>query len=246
VWARYFFSIPFLLPLLVARYSPRQILAYASPLELLRGVSIVVVTVSYFGAIQYLPLADALGLLFVYPLLATGLAVAFLGERVKTRVLGLSVFSFLGAVLIIKPGFSAFNIGSVLALVAALAVSVNIVLSRKLSQTTPTLVAVFITSAVGLLAVAPIVPFFWVAPTSDQWWQLAILGAISALFSWLIYAAMAKAPATILAPFGFSEIVAVTIFGYLFFGDLPDGFSVLGIAVIIVAGIGIAASSEPD
>ena len=244
VWARFFFSIPILLPLIATRYSARQILSYARPLELWRGVSIAVVTFCYFGAIQYLPLADALGLLFIYPLLATALAVAFLGEKVKSVVLGLSVVSFLGAMLVIKPGFSAFNPGLVLALAAALAVAVNIVLSRKLAQTTPILVAVFITSVVGVAVSLPFLPFFWTTPTIEQWWTLLLLGAISTLFNWLIYLAMTKAPATILAPFGFSEIVTATLLGYLVFGDLPDAVSVLGIAIIICAGIGIAMNAK--
>ncbi|MHA1524189.1 MAG: EamA family transporter, partial [Alphaproteobacteria bacterium] len=172
------------------------------------------------------------------------LAVFFLGEKVRSVVLVLSVVSFLGAMLVIKPGFAALNPGLVLALAAALAVAVNIVLSRKLAENTPTLVAVFVTTIVGVMVSLPALPFFWTPPTPEQWWTLVLLGAISTLFNWLIYAALAKAPATLLAPFGFSEIVTATLLGYLVFGDLPDTVSVLGIGIIICAGIGIAMNAK--
>lgn len=240
VWARYAFGVLPLIPLLYFHMGPGEVRRYFGLLELLRAGSMLAMAIFYFTAIQLMPLADALGLLFLYPLLATGLAVLFLGERVSVTVTVLSVISFIGALLVIRPGYGDVNLGAIFAALSALAVATSIVINRKLAGKTPVFAGMMVATVFGLALSTPVVPFFWVAPSAEQWVLLAAVGVLSSLVTWLLFSAFLHGPASVIAPFGYSEIVAATALGYFIFGDFPDGWSLAGIAIICIAGIVMA------
>jgi len=240
VWARYAFGLLPLIPITIIHMGPAQIWRYCGPLELLRAGSMLAMAVFYFSAIQLMPLADALGLLFLYPLLATGLAVLFLGERVSMTVVGLSVISFTGALMVIRPGFGDVNLGAIFAALAALAVAISIVINRKLAGRTPVFAGMMVATLFGLAVSTPVVPLFWVTPSAEQWMLLAAIGVFSSLVTWMLFSAFLHGPASVIAPFGYSEIVAAVALGYFVFGEFPDDWSLAGILVICVAGIVMA------
>jgi len=240
VWARYAFGLLPLIPLLFVHMGLAEIRRYVGPLELLRAGSMLAMAIFYFSAIQLMPLADALGLLFLYPLLATGLAVLFLGERVSITVVALSVVSFIGALMVIRPGFGDVNLGAIFAGLSALAVAVSIVINRKLAGKTPVFAGIMVATLAGLVLTTPVVPFFWVAPNTEQWVLLIAVGVLSSLVTWLLFSAFLHGPASVIAPFGYSEIVAAVALGYFIFGEFPDTWSAAGIMVICTAGIVMA------
>lgn len=240
VWARFVFALIAVLPWLVLHMGPREILRYITPLEILRGVSAATITFFYVSAIQYMPLADALGLLFLYPLLATGLAVLFLGERVSILLLSLSGLSLAGALLVIKPGFGVLNIGMLFAILAATAISINIVISRKLAGKTPVFAGIVIATCIGTVILSAAVPFVWVPPSATQWGFLIVIGLLYLVVTWSIYTAFLYGKASVIAPFGYSEILMTTALGFYVFGDFPDIYSLTGIAIICFAGVVMA------
>jgi len=237
VWARYAFGVLPLIPLLIVHMGLAEIRRYVGPLELLRAGSMLAMAIFYFSAIQFMPLADALGLLFLYPLLATGLAALFLGERVSATVVVLSVVSFIGALMVIRPGYGDVNLGAIFAALAALAVAISIVINRKLAGRTPVFAGMVVATLAGLILTTPVVPFFWVAPSAEQWALLIVVGVLSSLVTWLLFSAFLHGQASVIAPFGYSEIVAAVALGYFIFGEFPDAWSAAGIIVICVAGI---------
>lgn len=240
VWSRYAFGLPPLIPLLFFHMRPGEIRRYFGPLELLRAGSMLAMAILYFTAIQFMPLADALGLLFLYPLLATGLAILFLGERVSIVVVALSVISFIGALLVIRPGFGEVNLGAIFAALSALAVAISIVINRKLAGKTPVFAGLVVATVFGFVLSTPVVPFFWIAPSAGQWALLVAVGVLSSLVTWLLFSAFLHGPASVIAPFGYSEIIVATALGYFIFGDFPDVWSLVGIGVICFAGIVMA------
>lgn len=240
VWARYAFGLLPLIPLVFFHMKPAEIRLYIGPLELLRAASMLAMAIFYFSAIQLMPLADALGLLFLYPLLATGLAALFLGERVSGVVVGLSVISFIGALMVIRPGYGEVNLGAIFAALAALAVAVSMVINRKLAGKTPVFAGMMVATVFGLVISAPVVPFFWVAPSAEHWALLVAVGVLSSLVTWMLFSAFLHGPASVIAPFGYSEIVAATALGYFIFEEFPDGWALVGITVICLAGIVMA------
>lgn len=244
VWARYSFSALTLLPFLVVHMRPAEILRHFRPLEMFRALALVGITGFYFGAIQFMPLADALGLLFIYPLVATGLAFLFLGERVTGVVIGLSVVSFAGALLVIRPGFGEVNIGALFAVLAALAVATNLVINRKLAGTTPIFAGIVFATFTGLALTTIAAPFFWTTPTFDQWTLMITLGVLSSGVTWMLYSAFSYGPTSVIAPFGYTEILSATALGYFVFGEFPDSWTITGITVICVAGIVMATRNK--
>jgi len=240
VWGRYLFSTVVVLPFVLGRIPLVQFLACATWIEALRAISMLLVTGAYFTAIQYLPLADALGLLLLYPLLASALAALLLDERVGLAKALVMATAFGGALLVVKPGFATWNVGVGFALAAALAVAVNIVITRHLAGRTPIVVGLLYSNLAGLVLSSPFVAFDWRPPSSAEWALLAALGVLMAAATFLIYRAYGSAPTATLAPFGYSEVIAATILGYVVFSDFPDAASILGIAVICACGIWIA------
>ena len=240
VWARYVFALLAITPWLALHMGPREIARFVTPLEVLRGLTVVGMTFFYISAIQFMPLADALGLLFLYPLLATGLAVIFLGERVSMLLIGLSVLSLIGALLVIKPGFGELNLGMVFAILAATAISINIVISRKLAGRTPVFAGIAIATGIGTVVLSIFVPFVWVPPSLAQWGLLVLIGFTYVIVTWSIYTAFLYGKASVIAPFGYSEIIMATALGFYVFGDFPDVWAFSGIAIICCAGVVMA------
>lgn len=240
VWARYAFAMIPLLPMLVLHMRPKDLARHFGTFELVRGLALGGITVFYFSAIQFMPLADALGLLFLYPLVATALASIFLGERVGRLVVALLLVSFSGAMLVIRPGYSDFSLGVPLAVLAALSVAVNIVINRHLAGSTPVFAGIVFATLIGLALSSLAAPFVWAWPTAEQWVLLAMLGLMSLAVTGLLYAAFTHGPASVIAPFGYTEIVAATALGFLVFDDWPDAYSFAGIGLICAAGIVMA------
>jgi drug/metabolite transporter (DMT)-like permease len=198
------------------------------------------ITVAYFTAVQFLPLADALGLLLLYPLISAAMAAVWLGERVGLATMLIMSTAFGGALLVVKPGFATVNIGVFCALGAAVAVALNIVINRHLAGRTPTIVGLFYSSVIGLVISTVLIPFDWTLPDPGQWLLLAVLGLVMAAATYFVYLAFSFAPTATVAPFGYSEVITATVLGYVLFADFPDGASLAGIAVITACGMWIA------
>lgn len=243
-WSRFFFQTLLMLPLFLRTRG--AIVTRALPLHALRGALIALATLLFFTALRYLPLADAISIFFVEPLILTLLSALFLGESVGWRRLTAVVVGFVGALIIIRPSFGALGLPALLPLGTAVSFAVYLILTRKLAQHEYPermqfyaglfggLVMTFALAAGGAADVA-VLSFVW--PDPWQWFLLAGLGVIATTGHLLVVHAFRRAPARLLAPFQYVEIIGATILGLVLFGDFPDAMTWVGVAVIVGSGM---------
>lgn len=240
VFARFLFQSLLIVPLALwndpgAMRRPQHL-----PLQVGRGVLMLIGTFLFFWAIRTMPLADALAVLFVAPLIVTALSPVVLAEPVGIRRWSAVLVGFLGALVVLRPGVGVLQPGALLALGAGTSYAGYILLTRRLSYAAPPLVTLSITSLVGLILTGAVLPAVWVTPDPGHLARMVAMGAIGAGGHYLMIRAYEKAPAALLAPFGYAEIVTATIVGYLWFDDFPDGATWLGIAILIASGVYIS------
>ena len=240
VWGRFFFHFTFILPVMLIRYRADVLKVRQPVLQILRGGFLLGATVCFFWSLKRLAISDALTLLFVSPLLVTCLSPVVLGEHVGIRRWVAVVVGFVGVCIMLRPGGSAFQAASFAALGAGLCHACYIVATRRLSGTAPPLVTLFYTSLFGMVLLSFYVPWHWVAPRPIHFAAMIAIGGIAAGGHYLLIKAFDYAEASVLAPFGYGEIVMATIVGYFGFGDFPDPVTWLGMAVIIGSGVYIA------
>ena len=243
-WSRFFFQTLLMLPLFLRTRGP--ILTPALPLHALRGALIALATLLFFSALKYIPLADAISIFFVEPLILTLLGALFLGESVGWRRLTAVAVGFAGSLVVIRPSFSALGLPALLPLGTALSFAVYLILTRKLAQREypermQFYAGVFggivmsVALAAGELADISVLSFVW--PDRWQWMLLAGLGVIATSGHLLVVHAFRRGPAGLLAPFQYVEIIGATILGLIFFGDFPDATTWVGVAIIVSSGM---------
>jgi len=237
VWARYFVHFMLLCPVLLGRYGTRALWPHRPGLQLVRSALLLTATGLFFGAIAAMPLTDALALVFVSPLVVTALSPVVLGEEVGARRWAAVWVGFAGALIVIQPGFGVFQWAGLLAMGAGVGFACYVLVTRKLARSDPVLVTWTHTALVGAVAMTAVVPIWWVTPSMGDAALMALLGVLAAGGHWCIIRAYERAPASLLAPYGYAELVTATLFGYLVFGDFPMPLTWLGIATITASGV---------
>ena len=236
-WGRYVFTLACILPQLLWRYRGLLLDIPQPGLQLVRGLAQVSATFLFFLTLTFLPLADTVALAFMYPLIVTALAPFVLGETVGWRRYAAVVLGFIGALVIIRPGLAVFQPASVFGLGIGLAFAVYILLTRKLRGRTPPIVALGWVAAIGVVTTSLVVPFVFVPMAWADWLGLLLIGLLGAMAHQCIIRAFEMAPASVLSPLGYAEILMAVLIGYLWFGDFPDGFTWAGILIIAGAGL---------
>lgn len=246
-WGRFFFqSLLFGLILLFVDKRHRQLPANTGA-HALRGLLLAIATMLFFWSLNYLPLADAIAIFFIQPMILSLLAALFLGEQIGWPRRIAILCGFAGAMLIIRPGSASFSLYAFLPMLTALFFSCYLVLTRAYARgESPIAMQLYSgISAMVILTVAlmivefrlPGLPMHWVNPSRTQWALLFGIGLIAAIGHLLIVMGMSRAPASVLAPLGYSEIVAATLLGWLVFGDWPDLWTISGIIIIVASGL---------
>ena len=237
VWARYFFHLVILLPVVLWRHGVDALVLRRPALQIARGGFLLGSTIFFFAAIALMPIADALALVFVAPLMVTALSPVVLKEQVGIRRWAAVSVGFVGVMVIVRPGFSTFHWGMVLALSAGATYALYSLATRKLSGSAPPLVTLAYTALLGALCMSAVVPFFWIPPDPTGLAWMILLGLIAAGAHFLIIKAFEHAEASLLAPLGYGEIFMATVVGYFAFGDFPDPWTWLGITIVIGSGV---------
>jgi drug/metabolite transporter (DMT)-like permease len=235
-WCRFFFHFLVLVPVVVFKFDRRELWPRQPLLQIIRGAFLVVATSLFFASIARIPLANALALLFCYPLIVSVLSPWLLGERPELGRWVAALVGFSGILVILRPGLMTMDSGSVLALLAGCAYSLYFLATRKLSGTAPPLVTLAYTAVFGAVVLTAAAPLYWVTPVVADLPYMAGIGLAAALGHYLIIVAFERAPASVLAPLGYGEIVMATLIGYFVFGDFPDRWTWLGIAIVIGSG----------
>lgn len=217
------------------------LLATSAPrVQLGRGVALTVSARAFVFALSYLPFATAKVLSFTSPLLVTLLSLPLLGERVGWRRALAVAVGFLGVVAVIRPGFgegTALEWAMALPLLSAAAYACYQLLTRRVAQRDGPVASLFYVSVVGLVASSVLVPFHFVAVPP---WLVAFLlvhGALVGVGHFLQIRALALAPASLLAPFGYASLLWAVLIGATVFGEAIGVFTLLG--ALTIAGSGL-------
>jgi len=238
VWVRYIGSIVFV-SLFVNPWTTPGVTRTRRPwLQAGRSVLLLGSTALNFIALQYLQLTESVSIMFATPLLVALLAGPMLGEWAGPRRLAAIAVGFVGVLVVTRPGLGGLHPAAFLSLGSAVCYALYSVTTRMLAGADSSATTMFYSGLAGVLLVTPLVPFVWSLPDAALGWTLMILlGACGAFGHWLLILAHARAPAPVLAPFIYTQIVWMIILGFLVFGDLPDGWTLAGSAIVIASGL---------
>ena len=235
-WCRFFVHLLVLLPIVFLKFDRRELWPRKPVLQIGRGAFLMLATALFFGALARIPLAETLALFFCYPFLVALLSPWLLGEHFEPRLWIAVTVGLAGIFVILRPGFVAFDWGALLAIGAGGTYSLYFIATRKLSGTAHPLVTLLYTAVFGAVVLSALAPSFWVSPEAEDLPYMAGIGLVAALGHYLIILAFERAPASVLAPLGYGEIVMAVLIGYFGFGDLPDRWTWLGIGIVVASG----------
>lgn len=217
-----------------------------SPVVALSGLLVAGSLVSLISAFAVMPIATAIAIFFVEPLILTLLAGPLLGEVPGPRRLIAVGVGLIGALIVIRPGFSAYGLVTVLPVIAATCYALNMIVLRRASrvrsvltvQCGATFYATLLTALfLGLMVTTGHAERPTLALPPASWAIIAAMGMLATLTFVLIGEAFRRTEASILAPFQYLEIIGATALGYFIFGNLPDALTWLGVAIILCSGI---------
>ena len=236
-WARFALAFIFVLPFALRLAARGRLRSRRPGLQLLRASLLAACNFMFFLAIQTMQLAEVQAISFVSPLLVTVLAAVTLGERVGPRRLVAVAIGLLGVVIILRPGSGVLHWAAGFALAQAIGTAVFHLVTRAISAHDPPQLTFVYTSTVGAAAASIFVPLVWQWPSATDWLLMAVTGAAGALGHLFMIQAFRRAEASSLAPYMYLQLPWITFLGWLLFGHLPDGWTILGAAIVIGSGI---------
>jgi len=193
--------------------------------------------VCFYHGLPHLELADITGIMLLLPLAITALAALLLAERVGWRRWAACVTGLAGAFLIAKPGMPGVHPGALWPFATVVLFALYTVLTRKVSDTDPAPNSMIWAALATVTVLTATSPAYWVAPDGAGWAALIAIAILSGVANSARIKALALAPASLLAPFGYTQILTATIVGLIVFDDIPDSYSFAGIAIIVCSGL---------
>jgi len=236
-FARYAFALVTAIAYLVWINAASAVRARNLKLQLIRGAFLAGSTIANFLALRFLQLAETASLNFSVPLLVCALSVPLLGETVGPRRWCAVLVGFIGVLIIVRPGLHGFQPAALISLIGAFFSALYNITTRKIAQYDTSETTLFYTAAVGTAIFLPAMPVVWETPDLGGWLLMVLVGTIGTVSHLFLIIAHRLAPASVLAPFSYSQIIMMTGFGYFLFGDLPDFWTVAGAIIVVASGI---------
>jgi drug/metabolite transporter (DMT)-like permease len=238
VWARYMSAALLTFMVINPRTQPGALRTRRLPLQLLRSFLLLASTFCNFLALKYLQLVETQSIIFATPLLVALLAAPLLGERIGWQRLTAIAVGFIGILVITRPGLGTMHPAALLSLAGSVAYAFYNIVTRMLASSDSIATTTLYSSVAGIVLVTPALPWIWSTPSSPLvWFLLATTGFYGAFGHWLLVLAHARAPAAILAPFIYSQIIWMLALGYILFGDWPDSWTFVGAGIVIASGL---------
>ena len=235
VWARFVVNLGIVVLVLGPRLR-RAIISQQPRLQFARGLSHIASSGLFFTSLQVIGLAEATAIMDINPVLITLGAAVFLGESIGLRrILGIAV-ALCGALIIIRPGAGVFHPAAVLPLIGAFTYAAGAILTR-IARSDSTATSVLWSALVGSVLATLAVPFFWQPIAPQHLWAFLLLGIFGTVAQALLIRAFALAEAAAIAPFGYTGLIWAGLWGWLFWGNLPDLWTVIGALIIVGAGL---------
>jgi S-adenosylmethionine uptake transporter len=203
----------------------------------IRTATAVLNAVTGFYAFSVLPLAQCYAIFFAMPILITLMAIPLLGERVGLHRGVAIVVGLIGVVVVLRPGQADLGLGHLSALTAALLGAATSVIVRKVGNSERAVVLMLYPMMANFVVMGVALPFVYVPVPPQHFAMMAGIAALGLLGGVLIIAAYRRAPAIIVAPMQYSQIIWAIIFGHFLFGEDVDLYTGVGTAIIIASGV---------
>ena len=238
MWARYTLHLVFFLILFGPEHGVRLLSTNRPKLQLMRSTLLLCCTGFYFSALWFIELPTAVAISFTSPMIVTLLAIPMLKEKVGWRRL-LAVFvGFIGALVVIRPGFGGIHPAGFLMLAAAILFAFYQILTRKVLAFDTPETSVAYMAIVGTVCTSVLLPWHWTTPTTiTHWLMLLSTGVLAGGGHFMIIKAFQYAPVSIVSPFTYGEIIGAVVLGYVWFNHVPDRWTWMGSALIITSGL---------
>jgi drug/metabolite transporter (DMT)-like permease len=215
-------------------------------MQFARGLLLAFATACFFAALQHLPMAEAISIYFIQPLILTAFSAVFLGEQIRQRRIIAIIIGLIGVVIILQPSLVIFGLPALFPLASAFAMAGYVTITRRLAgkahpyqmQFVVGVTATLVLGATMLIGqVLEIAGTNFIMPNVQQIEWIIYMGLVATIGHLLIVWAATNAPASVLAPFQYTEIISSVILGYLVFNDLPAKSTVLGVSIIVACGV---------
>jgi len=191
-----------------------------------------------FFALRYLQLAETVSIMFATPLLVALMSGPLLGEWPGPRRMAAIGVGFLGVLVVTRPGFGGMHPAAFLSVIGCVCYALYSLSTRMLAAHDSSETTLIYSGAAGTLAVLPLLPWVWTTPqTPLPWLLMGVVGAMGGFGHWLLIVAHRLAPATVLAPFIYSQLVWMVLLGWLVFGQLPDRWTFIGGTIVVASGL---------
>lgn len=236
-WIRFLVFAMIMLPAMLPG-SPLFALRSNRPgLHVLRGSALLGSSLIFITGLGFLPIAEASATSFVSPLFVTALSIVFLGEQVGMRRWVATAVGLAGVFIILRPGTSAFHPAAIFPIISALAWAGTLIMTRMMSGSERPLTVMAYSSITGVAIVSALVPLVWVTPTWHDVMFGVLIGVASTAGQWIVVLAFRYGDASVLAPFSYTQLLWVSVLGFLIFGEVPDRWTILGAAFIVASGL---------
>ena len=238
IWARYAFAFAFSLAISNPFRHPALMRTTRPALQLGRSALLLGSTVLNVVALRYLQLDQTVSILFSTPFLVAVLAGPLLGEWIGPRRWAAVSIGFLGVILVMRPGLGGIHPAAALSVIGVVLYAIYLIMTRVLARTDSSETTLFYSNVVGLVGMSLALPLVWTTPRDPVVAVVMVaIGGFGALGHYLLILAHRLAPAPILAPFMYSQLIWMVTLGYLVFGDVPNRWTLLGASIVIGSGL---------
>ena len=238
IWARYVFAFIFMLVMFLPRNGRGLFTIRRLWTQVVRGLLLFFSSYFYFHGVVYLSLATAASISLTSPLIVTALSSRLLGEPVGPRRWAAVVVGFAGAVIIVRPGHADFDWHILWVVASTICSAFYQLFSRRYGQAERPDASATVATIVGTIAASPFVPLEWVMPASLWHFVLFVgMGVMAGTGHYFLTIAYSQAPAAVVSPFNYTQLIGAAVLGYLIFDESPDVWTWAGAAVIIASGL---------
>lgn len=235
IWARYFTNF-LIVAAVIGPGLGRAFHSRVPKIQFLRALSQMGSVGFFFTALAYIGLAEATAIMDCNPVLITLAAAIFLGEKIGPRRIVGIVVALIGALIIIRPGAGVFHPAAILPLLGAFSYAGGAILTR-LARADSVATSVLWTTTFGMIATSVLLPFFWQPVALADLWAFVLIGVFGTIAQALLIRAFMLAEAAAVAPFGYTGLIWAGFWGWLFWGSIPDIWTITGAIVVVSAGI---------
>ena len=240
---RYLFGLILILPLFKFQYKKNTnklpIFKYG-----LRGIIHGFAVVLWFYSVANIPMADVTAINYLTPIFTTIGAILIFKEVITLNRVGALLLSFIGAMLILKPGIEIFSYGKIAQLLSTILFATSYLIAKNLTKTESTNLIVIFLTFFATITLLPFTFFMWVNPSIDDLLLLFVVAILGTLGHYFMTMALSLAPLSVTQPVIFFQLIWSTLIGLLLFGESVDIFILIGGSFIVVAIVQLSSNEK--